>query len=76
MCVCSLLVSKQRGAPKPEPTQKVMRKQETTSVKVKKEINPTVKALAYTTCVRCPVTTQLLRLFNVINPDLCLSLQH
>lgn len=35
LCVYFPLVSKQRGAPKPDPTQKVMRKQETTSVKVK-----------------------------------------
>lgn len=34
-CVYFPLVSKQRGAPKPDPTRKVMRKQETTSVKVK-----------------------------------------
>lgn len=32
---CPPAVSKQRGAPKPEPTQKVTRKPETTSVKVK-----------------------------------------
>ena len=71
LCLFSPLVSRQRGAPKPDPTQKVTKKRETTSVKVK-HARTHAKTPPSTLC---PSAANHVSRCAVINPGSSLSLQ-
>lgn len=57
MHACPPFCSRQRGAPKPDPTQKVMRKQEITSVKVHHSRFLKIKKICANIVFFCPYKT-------------------